>query len=200
MLTFEHRVERLVHLAKEYRDGVITYEDLKACTASLLIAEGLDRDRHLGPSVKFKRLPHAGANEIPRYATEDAAAMDLRCGRWVPEPEGRMILLSPGIVTAVPTGFQVEIPKGFEGQIRARSGLALKHGVMVANGIGTIDSDYRGELVVLLTTLKYEYVIPHGERIAQFVIAPAPQARTIEVQELTQTARGEGGFGSTGSR
>jgi len=109
------------------------------------------------------------------------------------------IVVAPGAVVAVPTGLAMAIPRGFEGQVRPRSGLARKHGVTVVNAPGTIDFDYRGECMVLLINLGREpFTIAHGDRIAQLVIAPVVQAEVVEVAELDDTPRGAGGFGSTG--
>lgn len=110
-------------------------------------------------------------------------------------------MLEPGAIAVVPTGFAVEIPAGWEGQVRPRSGLAVRHGVTLANPPGTIDSDYRGELQVALVHLgSTAYTIQRGDRIAQLLLAPVPEVEVVEVDELTDSARGEGGFGSTGTR
>lgn len=135
---------------------------------------------------------------LPRYETAGAAGADLRSN--LPEAQRAAGLeLAPMQRMIVPTGLRLEIPDGFEAQIRPRSGLALKHGLTVPNTPGTIDSDYRGPLGVLLINLGTEpYRIAHGDRIAQMVVAPVVQADFLTVEDLGQTARGAGGFGSTG--
>ncbi len=143
--------------------------------------------------VKVKRLPHGEGIELPSYATEHSAGLDLRAA--VEEP----VVLKPMERAVIPTGFVFEIPEGYEGQVRPRSGLALKKGVTVLNSPGTVDADYRGEVKVILINLgQEEVVINRGERIAQMVIAPVSKVRLVEVEEVSQTFRGEGGFGSTG--
>lgn len=143
------------------------------------------------PRVQIRRLrPDA---IVPRYQTADAAGMDLHAALDQP------MQVAPGAVVAVPTGLAMAIPRGWEGQVRPRSGLARKHAVTVANAPGTIDSDYRGECMVLLINLGREpFLIKHGDRVAQLVIAPVAQAELVEVDELSATERGAGGFGSTG--
>ena len=149
----------------------------------------------LGSVVNLKRLPHGKGLELPAYETAGAAGMDLRAAVGDDEP----MTLAPGARALVPTGFVMEIPQGFEAQIRPRSGLAFKNGVTCLNTPGTIDSDYRGEVKVLLINLGQEdFVITRGMRIAQMVIAPVTQVRVAEVTETSDTARGAGGFGSTG--
>ena len=141
--------------------------------------------------VAFRRLrPDA---VLPRYMSDGAAGMDLAAS--LDEP----VLLGPGERHAVGTGLAVEIPIGFEGQLRARSGLALRSGVALANGIGTIDSDYRGEIKVILVNLGSQPVtFRTGDRIAQLVIAPVTRCQVVEASAISSTARGSGGFGSTG--
>ena len=135
---------------------------------------------------------------LPDYATAGAAGADLRAN-LMPGDRAHGLVLAPGARILVPTGLRVAIPEGFEMQIRPRSGLALKHGVGLPNSPGTIDSDYRGPLGVILVNFGQEdFVVGHGERIAQAVIAPVVRARFVEAAELDQTARGAGGFGSTG--
>lgn len=135
--------------------------------------------------------PHATG--LPAYQTEHAAGMDLLAA-----VDGAVIL-GPGEVAAVPTGIRLEIPPGFEGQVRPRSGLALRHGIGIPNAPGTIDADYRGEVRVLLVNLGREaFTIRRGERIAQLVFAPVTRAVLDEADELTETRRGDGGFGHTG--
>lgn len=143
--------------------------------------------------VRVKRLPHGEGIELPSYATEHSAGLDLRAA--VEEP----VVLKPLERVLIPTGFVFEIPEGYEGQVRPRSGLALRKGVTVLNSPGTVDSDYRGEVKVLLVNLgREEVVINRGDRIAQMVIAPVSRVEVVEVEEVSQTSRGEGGFGSTG--
>lgn len=146
--------------------------------------------------VRFKRLPHAEDLPLPSYATAGAAGLDLRAAL------AEELRLEPGARALVPTGFLVAIPPGFEGQVRARSGLSLKLGLTVLNGPGTIDSDYRGELKVILINLGHDPVsIERGVRIAQLVIAPVARVSACEVAEFDDPApeRGQGGFGSTGT-
>ena len=141
--------------------------------------------------VRIKRLPHGEGLALPAYATSGAAGMDVLAAEDV--------TLAPGGRHAVATGFSVAIPPGYEIQVRPRSGLALKHGVSVPNTPGTIDSDYRGELKVIVINHGAEpFAIARGDRIAQLVLAPVTQAAWEEVAELDETARGSGGFGSTG--
>jgi dUTP pyrophosphatase len=131
----------------------------------------------------------------PAYASQGAAGADLRAA--VAEP----LVVAPGARLVVPTGLVLEIPAGFEGQVRARSGLALMKGIALANGVGTIDADYRGEVGVLVVNLGNEAVtLSRGERIAQLVIAPVARAVFEETSLLGETPRGDGGFGSTGAR
>jgi len=141
--------------------------------------------------VRIKRLPHGEGLDLPRYATPGAAGMDVLAAEDV--------TLAPGARHAVATGFSVAIPAGYEIQVRPRSGLALRHGISVPNTPGTIDSDYRGELkVILINHASEAFAIARGDRIAQLVLAPVTQAAWEEVSELDDTARGTGGFGSTG--
>src|SRR5688500_9654016 len=141
--------------------------------------------------VRIKRLPHGQGLALPAYATQGAAGMDVLAAEDVK--------LAPGARHAVATGFSVAIPPGYEIQVRPRSGLALKHGISVPNPPGTIDSDYRGELKVIMINHGAEpFPIARGDRIAQLVLAPVTQAAWEEVAELDDTARGAGGFGSTG--
>jgi dUTP pyrophosphatase len=135
---------------------------------------------------------------LPAYETAGAAGADLRANLR-PEDRARGLVLAPMERVLVPTGLRVEIPEGYEMQVRPRSGLAFKNGIGLPNGPGTIDSDYRGPLGVLLINFGQEpFVVLHGERIAQAVIAPVVQARFAPFAELEETARGSGGFGSTG--
>jgi dUTP pyrophosphatase len=135
---------------------------------------------------------------LPGYATEGAAGVDLRANLR-PEDREAGVTLAPGARALVPTGLRIELPPGFEAQVRPRSGLALKQGITLANTPGTIDSDYRGELGVLLINLgDAPFTVAHGERIAQMVVAPVVQARFLLSDALSETRRGAGGFGSTG--
>ena len=143
--------------------------------------------------VALLRLPHARDLPLPAYQSEDAAGLDL-----VAAVEEATIL-SPLGRALVPTGLAMALPSGYEAQVRPRSGLAAKHGVTVLNSPGTIDADYRGEIKVILVNLSdTPFIIGRGERIAQMVIAPVTRARLVEATELDDTARGAGGFGSTG--
>ncbi len=147
------------------------------------------------PTLNLLRLTHGEGIELPAYETKGAAGMDLRAA----VDDGAPMVLAPGKRALVPTGLIFEIPEGFEGQIRPRSGLAFKNGITCLNTPGTIDSDYRGEVKVLLINLGEEpFEITRGMRIAQMVIAPVTQARVAEITEASTTARGAGGFGSTG--
>jgi dUTP pyrophosphatase len=143
------------------------------------------------PRVEFKKLrPDA---VVPKYMTEGAAGLDLAAA--IDEP----IEILPGQRRMIPIGLAVSIPRGFEGSVRPRSGLAIKHGITLVNSPGTVDSDYIGPLAVIVINHGEEpFVVKSGERIAQMVIAPVAQAELVEVAELPETARGAGGFGSTG--
>jgi dUTP pyrophosphatase len=146
-------------------------------------------------SVRFIRLPHGEALPAPAYATGGAAGLDLVAA--VPESEALTIL--PGAWAAVPTGLILEIPAGYQGEVRPRSGLALQHGVTILNAPGTIDSDYRGEVRVLLVNLGREkFSVTRGMRVAQIVFMPVTRVSLTESSALDATARGDGGFGSTG--
>jgi dUTP pyrophosphatase len=147
--------------------------------------------------LEFKRLPHGEGLPLPAYATEGAAAMDICSAEDITIPRGATKM--------VKTGFAVAVPNGYELQCRPRSGLAYKEGISITNSPGTIDSDYRGEICVLLLNTKntgfaldYGFEIKRGDRIAQLVLAPVTQAEVVEVDELDETTRGTGGFGSTG--
>ncbi|AEG49283.1 Deoxyuridine 5'-triphosphate nucleotidohydrolase [Sphingobium chlorophenolicum L-1] len=141
--------------------------------------------------IRLKRLPHGEGLPAPAYATAHAAGMDV--------VSAEDVILVPGGRHAVSTGFAMAIPEGYEVQVRPRSGLALKHGISLPNTPGTIDADYRGELKVILINLGSEpFVIARGDRIAQLVAAPVQMACFEEVEELDETVRGAGGFGSTG--
>jgi dUTP pyrophosphatase len=141
--------------------------------------------------IRLKRLPHGEGLPLPAYASAHAAGLDVVAAE--------SLTLEPGRRHAVATGFSIAIPEGWEVQVRPRSGLALKHGISVLNTPGTIDSDYRGEVKVILANLGAEpFEIVRGERIAQLVPAPVRRARFEVVDDLDETARGVGGFGSTG--
>lgn len=151
------------------------------------------------PRIRIKRLPDSDHDQpLPAYATPGAAGADLRAN--LPDDvRAAGITLMPGQRALIPTGLVLEIPEGWEVQIRPRSGLALKHGIGLPNSPGTIDCDYRGPLgVILINFGDQPFVVAHGERIAQMVVAPAPQAVFEEVADVSQTLRGAGGFGSTG--
>ena len=139
----------------------------------------------------MRRLPHGEGLALPAYATQGAAGMDVVAAENV--------TLAPGARHAVATGLSIAIPHGYEIQVRPRSGLALKHGISVPNTPGTIDSDYRGELKIILINHGSEvFSIAKGDRVAQLVLAPVVQAGWVEVDDLERTERGAGGFGSTG--
>jgi len=139
------------------------------------------------------QVVNRGHQPLPAYATEQSAGMDLRANLTEP------VVLKPLERRLIPTGLHISLPKGFEAQVRPRSGLALKHGLTVLNSPGTIDADYRGEIgVVLINLSQEEFTVNDGERIAQLVIARHEQADFIEVEALDQTERGEGGYGHTG--
>jgi dUTP pyrophosphatase len=143
--------------------------------------------------IEVKRLPHGEGLPLPAYATEGAAGMDV--------VSAEDVTLAPMARHAVATGLALAIPQGYEVQVRPRSGLALKHGITLPNTPGTIDSDYRGELKCIMINLGTEpFEIRRGDRIAQLVVAPVQIGRMVEVAELDETARGAGGFGSTGIR
>ena len=147
------------------------------------------------PVIPVVQLPHALGLPLPAYETPGAAGMDLRAAVADDAP----IVLRPGARTLAPTGLTIALPLGFEAQIRPRSGLAAKAGITCLNSPGTIDSDYRGEVKVILINLGEEdFVIRRGDRIAQMVVAPVIQATWSAVGSLDETARGAGGFGSTG--
>jgi dUTP pyrophosphatase len=145
--------------------------------------------------VEVRRLPHGEGLALPAYQTEHAAGLDLVAAVAEQAP----VTLAPGARALVPTGLAIALPAGFEGQVRPRSGLALKHGLTVLNSPGTIDADYRGEVSVILINLGSEpFVIRRGERIAQLIVAPVVRAQLTLAVALTETSRNAGGFGSTG--
>ena len=146
-------------------------------------------------TLPIQRLAHGADLPLPAYESSGAAGMDLRAALPANEP----CVLAAGGRGLIPTGIVLQVPQGFEAQVRPRSGLAFKHGVTVLNSPGTVDSDYRGEIKVILINLGAEdFVIRHGDRIAQLVVAPVSQAALVEAATLDETARGDGGFGSTG--
>jgi len=144
-------------------------------------------------NVRIRRLAHGVGLDLPHYATQGAAGMDLLAAVEAP------VTIAPGGRALIPTGFCIALPPGYELQVRPRSGLALKHGITLPNAPGTIDEDYRGEIgVIVLNTGSEEFVVTRGMRIAQAVVAPVVRAVWDEVDDLDETARGAGGFGSTG--
>lgn len=144
-------------------------------------------------SLRLKRLPHSEGLDLPAYETSGAAGMDLRAALAQP------ITLAPGARQLVPTGLCIELPAGHEAQVRPRSGLSIKNGITVINAPGTIDEDYRGEIKVPLVNLSNEeFTITHGMRVAQMVIAKVERVAIVEVEELSESGRGQAGFGSTG--
>jgi dUTP pyrophosphatase len=145
--------------------------------------------------IQVVRLPHAEGLPLPSYATEGAAGMDLLAAVTVP------LTIAPGARALVPTGIRIALPAGYELQVRPRSGLALKHGIVLPNSPGTVDEDFRGELqVIVMNAGDAAFTIERGMRIAQAVVAPVVRAVWQEVEKLPETARGAGGFGSTGTR
>ena len=144
-------------------------------------------------TLRVRRLPHAADLPLPQPASAGSAGLDLRAAI---EDELR---LAPGERLQVPTGLILELPRGWEGQVRPRSGLAARHGVTLLNTPGTIDSDYRGEVQVIVVNLGQEpFRVSRGDRIAQLVVAPVSEVTVVEVEALSSTDRGDGGFGSTG--
>jgi dUTP pyrophosphatase len=145
------------------------------------------------PLVAVQRLPHGADLPLPAYATAQSAGLDLMAA------VANDVTLQPGARQLIPTGLAIALPAGFEAQVRPRSGLALKHGITVLNSPGTIDADYRGEVQVLLINHgQAPFVIKRGDRIAQMVVAPVTQIAWNVVEQLDQTDRGSGGYGSTG--
>jgi dUTP pyrophosphatase len=146
-------------------------------------------------TIRVLRLRHGQGLPLPSYQSANAAGLDLLAA----VPDGKPLELAPGARALVPTGLALELPRGYEGQVRPRSGLALKHGVTVLNSPGTIDADYRGEVMVLLANLGGEtFRVHRAERIAQLVVAPVAHVELAAVEALGATNRGPGGFGSTG--
>jgi dUTP pyrophosphatase len=154
--------------------------------------EPTQTERTMNVEIAVLRVgPHASA--VPAYQSEGAAGMDL------PAALAESVTIAPGKRALIPTGWSIAIPRGFEGQVRPRSGLAMKHGITVLNTPGTIDADYRGEIKVVLANFgEHDFVVRHGDRIAQLVISPVAKAVLRVVTELDVTARGDGGYGSTG--
>jgi dUTP pyrophosphatase len=147
------------------------------------------------PQLRLRRLPHGAGLPLPAYQTAHAAGLDLAAA----VPADAPVVLASGARSLVPTGFAIALPEGFEAQVRPRSGLAAHHGVTVLNTPGTIDADYRGEIQVILINLGAEpFTVSRGLRIAQLVITPVARASVTEADALDDTARGAGGFGSTG--
>lgn len=143
--------------------------------------------------VLIKKLDHAKDLPLPNYETVAAAGMDLRAAL------DAAVIIKPGERKMIPTGLQMALPEGYEAQVRPRSGLAIRNGITMLNTPGTIDADYRGELKVIAINLgEDDFVVNHGDRIAQMVIAPVTQFPVVEVDDLDETDRGAGGFGSTG--
>ena len=146
-------------------------------------------------SIAVKRLPHGADLPLPDYATLDSAGVDLMAAIAAPKT------LAPGERALVPTGLAIALPRGFEAQVRPRSGLALKNGITVLNSPGTVDADYRGEVGVVLINLgDSPFEVSRGMRIAQMIVAPVTQLVWKEQEELSETARGTGGYGSTGAK
>ena len=144
-------------------------------------------------TVKIRRLPHGAGLPLPAFATEHAAGADVHAA------VAEKITLEPGEIRLIPCGFAMALPPGYEAQVRPRSGLSSRHGVTLVNTPGTIDADYRGEVQVPLINLGREpFVVEHGMRIAQMIIAAVPKVAYLEVDELDETGRGKGGFGHTG--
>ena len=145
--------------------------------------------------LRILRLPHGADLPLPSHQSPEAAGLDLMAA----VPESAPVVLAPGERRLIPTGLAIALPSGFEAQVRPRSGLAARHGITVLNAPGTIDADYRGEVMVLLINLGAEpFTVTRGMRIAQLTVAPVVRADIAEVTELDPTARGAGGFGSTG--
>jgi dUTP pyrophosphatase len=146
-------------------------------------------------TLRVKRLPHGQGLPLPSYQSKHAAGLDVVAG----VPDEAPVELAPGARALIPTGFALELPHGYEAQVRPRSGLAIKHGVTLLNSPGTIDSDYRGELMVIMINHGSEpFIVRRGDRIAQLVVTPVSHVEIVAVEELASTARGSGGFGSTG--
>jgi dUTP pyrophosphatase len=148
------------------------------------------------PEVAFRRLAHGAGLPLPSYESEQAAGMDIAAA----VPADAPVTMAPGARALIPAGFAMALPEGYEAQVRPRSGLALKAGVTVLNAPGTIDADYRGEVMVLLVNHGQDpFEVSRGARIAQMVVQPVARAELREVEALEDSARGSGGFGSTGT-
>jgi dUTP pyrophosphatase len=146
-------------------------------------------------TVRVLRLPHGAGLPLPSYQSKHAAGLDLVAA----VPREQPVKLPPGARALIPTGFALELPQGYEAQVRPRSGLALKHGVTLLNSPGTIDADYRGEVMVIMINHGVEpFLVQRGDRIAQLVVAPVSHVEIVAVEALAETERGQGGFGSTG--
>jgi dUTP pyrophosphatase len=145
--------------------------------------------------IKIVQLPHGAGLPLPAYQSADAAGLDLMAA----VPTDAPVVIAPGAREQIPTGISIALPRGTEGQVRPRSGLAARHGISVLNTPGTVDSDYRGEIQVILVNFGSEsFSVERGQRIAQLVIAPVFRAQLFESEKLAKTARGAQGFGSTG--
>lgn len=145
------------------------------------------------------QIVNKSSNPLPTYSTEYSAGMDLRANLKDEEGNDKVISIVPGARVLIPTGLYISIPYGYEGQIRPRSGLAMKYGITVLNTPGTIDADYRGEICVcLINNSKHSFKVYHGDRIAQIIFSKVEQVALVEVSELVNTKRGDGGFGHTG--
>lgn len=146
-------------------------------------------------AIALKWLPHGAGLTLPRQQSAGAAGLDLAAAI----ADGTSVTIAPGDYAMIPTGFAIALPEGFEAQVRPRSGLAAKHGVTVLNSPGTVDADYRGEVMVLLINHgKLPFVVQRGDRIAQMVVAPVTAVALFETEALDETERGQGGHGSTG--
>jgi dUTP pyrophosphatase len=146
-------------------------------------------------TVRVLRLPHGAGLPLPSYQSKHAAGLDLVAA----VPREQPVRLLPGARALIPTGFALELPRGYEAQVRPRSGLALKAGVTLLNSPGTIDADYRGEVMVIMINHGVEpFLVQRGDRIAQLVVAPVSHVEIVAVEALAETERGQGGFGSTG--
>jgi dUTP pyrophosphatase len=146
--------------------------------------------------VRIVRLAHGADLPLPQYQSADAAGLDL----FAAVPAESAVVIPPGGRALIPTGIAIALPQGYEGQVRPRSGLAARHGITVLNAPGTVDADYRGEIQVVLANLGSEpFAVSRGTRIAQLIIAPVQQVTLLETVTLDPTARGQGGFGSTGT-
>lgn len=152
-----------------------------------------ERSTRTSVRVEILREPHARDLPLPRFESEGAAGLDLRAA--VDEPQ----MIKKGERRLIPTGWRIALPNGFEAQVRPRSGLALRHGILIPNSPGTIDADYRGEIqVILMNAGDADFEVVRGDRIAQLVVAPVARSEWVEVEALDATERGEGGFGHTG--